>query len=62
MHGLHMRGIKGEGLGVVGFRSLGMVLGRRWTGGRGIRVKLWGFERRLGCILILETIGSVLVF
>ena len=48
VHGLHMCRIKGEGLGVVGFRRLSMVLGRRWTGGRGIRVKLWGFERGLG--------------
>ncbi len=60
VHGLHMCGIKGEGLGVVGFSHLGTVLGRRWTGGGGVRVEWWGLERRLRRILDLETIGRVL--
>ena len=44
MHGLHMCGIKGEGLGVVGFSRLG-ISGRSWTSGGGIGVIWRGFER-----------------
>ena len=43
VHGLHMCRTKGEGLRVVCFGSLGMVLGGGWVGGRRIGVDGWWY-------------------